>query len=312
VVGAGLAGKVVLLYWAQQGSQRVVSVGLGVGLAITAIFWGKHQLDLINLRPEAVLDGRVKMQLDRLPDETTILYGEMEIALLSCLLQGADRYGALAYPMLDGTPSLEALVSARKPSVLVVPAPRSLSTLAVQRMKNFTLRRHGFFLPAVDRLAIRSVNGGTMSDLHLYVRNGGSGMTMVTSVSKSARGDTGLAVERPVPEGFDGWLRVWDPRIKGATELMVSLPDEWGWIEGIATEAPEAHVRWPWKSGAVLTYHVRGKPPEKGASIQFTVDRLLGEYAATALVPLVQTSAPVISDDSGLVFLRTIFAKEGP
>ncbi len=309
VVAAGLAGRFVVC-WVGARIPLPVLVGLGVvSLAGTGVLWVNEWFHALNLRTEVVFEDRVRASLAGLRDGATVLYEDTDTALLVSLLSGGGRFGAIAYPALAGTPSLDPLVQLRQPEVIVVPAFRGLNTLAVQRTKNLTARRHGFFLPAVDRLILRPSPGQRVSDLHLYVRTGQSPVTLRLSGDGSELGRTSLRVERDVSAHFDGWVRVWDPRMVGAPEIAVILPDAWGWIEGIATEPPRDRVRWPWTSEVEVKYHARGRPPMKGGSLVFSVKRLLAENGADELEALVQREAPVVSDDSGLVFLRTIYAE---
>jgi hypothetical protein len=113
-------------------------------------------------------------------------------------------------------------------------------------------------------------------------------------------------VVRDIPGDFEGWVRVWDPGLEGAAEVGLALPHTWGWIEGIALAAPRPHVRWPWAGPVSVGYHRRAGKRE--AWIRFSVSDLLAEHEALDLVRWVDPGAPVMSDDSGLVFLRTRFA----
>jgi hypothetical protein len=256
-----------------------------------------------------VRDRPLRQQVATLPAHTTILYGETEIALLSCLLRGGDRLGALAFPMLRESPSLDRLLHERQPAVIVVPAPRTLNSLSALRVKTLATRRHGFFFPAVSEMTIRPSAAAPLADLHLYVRTGETAVPLALSAAVSEGQPTPPGVTREVPARFEGWVRVWEPQLQGAPAVRVSLPDAWGWIEGIAADAPRPRVRWPWTAALSVSYQRRGTGRER--TIRFGVRDLLAESGAVDLLPWIHAAAPVLGDDSGLVFLRTRFAAAG-
>ena len=55
---------------------------------------------------------------------------------------------------------------------------------------------------------------------------------------------------------------------------------------------------------------IRGKGPEKTVSVQLSPRGLLAAYGAETLEPYLHRENPVLSDESGLVFLRTVFHPE--
>jgi hypothetical protein len=160
----------------------------------------------------------------------------------------------------------------------------------------------------VDTITVRPAAGGDLRGLYVYLKSGSEGFTLFVSATRVGQEGSGRTLKFPVQERVEGWIRIWDPRWEAVEEITLALPNARVWIGGLVTEPPEKHVRWPWKSGATVSYHLRGRPPGKGGFIAFSVEGLLAEYGAAALMPFVRKESPVISDDSGLVFLRTVFA----
>jgi len=310
ILGAGLAGRGVLWSLNSRIARRTAVIASGLVVVVSAVLWVNYTWHWIHLRREVVLDDRIRAALEELPTGGTILYGETEIALLSCLLEGGQRFGAIAYPMLQNSMELDGLVQGRRPIVVVVPNFPELNSLAILRARHLVPRQHGLYLPAIDQAVIRAEPGHPLRQLFVYVRNGrGSFQVRVVVGGRDEASLREFSLD--VPARFSGWLPVW--RAAGgdrATSLTFQLPNRSAWIEGVSIENPRTHVRWPWASNSTVTYHARGRRPEKTISIQLSPRGLLAAYGAEALEPYIHKEDPVLSDESGLVFFRTVFQTE--
>ena len=261
----------------------------------------------MNWRTEVINDTRFKEQLDRLPEGTDILYAETKIALQASLLLGGYHFGAIAYPMLAGSASLERVINERKPAVIVTPAFRALNSLAERRAKNFEPRRHGFLLEVVDRIQVRTDPPRSMREFYLLIDNPGPVLVLRAVVKGAPISRIISEKDVHVPAGFSGWMRALSDLPPGSTHITFSLPYRDVWILGMAAEPPRPHVRWPWLSGLHINYHFRGRPESTSVMLKFSAGSVLAEWGAEELEAYVDKGESVLSDDGGLVFLRTRF-----
>ncbi|MFZ6016092.1 MAG: hypothetical protein ACOYU0_00450 [Nitrospirota bacterium] len=307
VIVAGIGSKFVLLQMKSSKYKRIKLLSLIIGYITTMVLWvGSYVFHVMNWRTEVIRDEPLKSQHQRLSENTNILYVETDIALQASLLQGGYKFGVVAYPMIKNTISLDYILNKKKPEVMVMPNFRSLNSLSTNRIKNFKLRRHGFNFEATDYIVIESQEGKTMSSLYLFINNLSDNAILTMQVFSINHG-TGFSESKiSVQPNFKGWLKVLD-HPEGVKTVRIVLPEQNGWVEGVATEPPSAHIYWPWKSGAAIKYHMRNKPVHKVLEIQFTLERLLSEYDAVELGSVISEPVFVISDDSGLVFFRTIY-----
>jgi len=306
VLAAGIAARAALMQIQQPRFRKLALSLLGLGLAISLLLWiDSYVFQTMNWRTEVINDALLERQLRQLPEHSTIVYAESGIGLQASLLKGGGHFGALVYPMLAHTQSLDRLIAQRKPSAIVVPAPAALNSLAENRAKILLPRRHGLYFGIVDRIRILD-SGSPGSDIYLLVDNPGKPFALPVTVIDSQRGETVLGREIPIPSGKQ-WLRILTGLPSSGWVATFVPPRNAAWIMGMAKEPPDALVNWPWRSNLKVTYHFSGDPETKLASLDFSAKGLLEDYGADSLLPYVNKTAPVLSDDSGLVFLRTSF-----
>lgn len=274
-----------------------------IGLLLSAALWVADVVPhTMNWRNEVVEDKPIRAQLAAFPPGTTLLYADTYIAMQAALLLDGYRLGALAYPMLAGTPSLDRLVSERKPAAIVTTGFTSLNSLAAQRAKSFVHRRQGLYFPSVDRFVLSRGAGLSLGGLQILTDSSEAGASLRWQPLDATGHPLGPAQVTPLPVG-KSWIALPVPVVAGAVQFF--LPDSRAWVLGISAGAPAPHVLWPWKAGWSLNYGFRGKDDSKSVSINFTPRALLEQVHAEDLVPYVDSADPVLSDDGGLVFLRS-------
>lgn len=298
---SAIGARFMLDQWARPGLRQKVFKWLFVALMVlSALVWVfKYVPSVMNWRTEVVDEPLVAAELKSFPEGTTLLYAETNVALQASLLLGADRLGAIAYPMLAGTPSLDMLIRQRHPVSIVVPPEPKLNSLAQARYKWFLKRRQGLFSGVVSHFSISRNQGMPLGGLHLLVEGNAEPMhwEATDATGKTiARGKTAWSSE-------SAWMAL---DISDAAEAVhFTLPDANGWILGISAGAPEHKVYWPWETGWALTYGIRGKSPDKNVRLEFSPQSLLARVDAKELELYVDPQHPVQSDAGGLVFLRT-------
>lgn len=298
---SAIGARFMLDQWARPGLRQKVFKWLFVALMVlSALVWVfKYVPSVMNWRTEVIDEPLVAAELKSFPEGTTLLYAETNVAMQASLLLGADRLGAIAYPMLAGTPSLDMLIRQRHPVSIVVPPEPKLNSLAQARYKWFLKRRQGLFSGVVSHFSISRNQGMPLGGLHLLVEGNAEPMhwEATDATGKTiARGKTAWSSE-------SAWMAL---DISDAAEAVYfTLPDANGWILGISAGAPKHKVYWPWETGWALTYGIRGKSPDKNVRLEFSPQSLLARVDAKELELYVDPQHPVQSDAGGLVFLRT-------
>jgi hypothetical protein len=306
IVGAGVAGKAATLLWQDRRAGAIaVGVLFGAWIAVGGWFWlARHALEM--QRPQIIHDTALRSRLAELPDEVAIVYFEADIGLFASLLQGADRHPAVVLPMLKGSPALTAGLTRHPLQLGLVPVSPGLNVLE-RKVWTVTAHRFGFPGHAVRslRLAVPAAVEGQALWLHLGGRVDGQSVAQRLSYD-GGRAEVGTL--RLAPRD-DGWMEI--VRLEaGLRQVELTLPDADLWVTGIALDAPEPRNFWPWASGLELEFAYRGPVRPKRRSMHFAIEALLAEYRAADFAALVDLEHPVVSDDTGLVFLRLRAAPE--
>lgn len=307
VVAAGVGGKALCQAFQSGRLRKSALAGFSVGMVMSALLWaGSYVFQTINWRTEVIHDNLVAWNLNQLPEGSNILYGETRIALQALLPLGGYRFGAVVYPMIGDGAGLDRLVDERRPPVIVVPNYGALNSIAMERAKSFEPRRHGFHFGTVDELRVSASRVKPITDLYLLVDNPGEALDIPFVAEAEGREPKAIRKTINVSAGRR-WLHVFSTSEGHLTKATFSLPEGGAWIIGVSGTAPFPHVDWPWASGLEIAYHFRGKPKDSVVNLDFSPAALLKTYKAEKLTSYVDDASPTLSDDSGLVFLRTSF-----
>lgn len=303
---SAIGARFMLDQWARPGLRQKVFKWLFVALMVlSALVWVfKYVPTVMNWRTEVVDEPLVAAELKSFPEGATLLYAETNVALQASLLLGGDRMGAIAYPMLAGNPSLDALIQQRKPAAIVLPPEPKLNSLAQARYKWFLKRRQGLYSGVVSHFTISRNQGMPLDDLHLLVEGDAKPMHWEATDATGntiARGKTGRTT-------VSAWMALDIPDT--VETIHFNLPNANDWILGISACAPKHNVYWPWESGWAMTYGIRGKSPDNSVQLEFSAQSLLARVDADELRLYVDPQHPVQSDAGGLVFLRTNFDQQ--
>lgn len=271
--------------------------------------WYQKVFINLNSRVEIIDEKAVAEQLNQLPAGTTVAYLEPDVTLTSSLLLGGTRYGALVVPLLIGTDSLKALIQEKKPTHAVLPVPGYLNMETTRRSRNLSKRRNGFPFRLTSKLII-DAGKRFLPDVYIWVSNPNDFAVVLTihenptSPSPKSPGRT-----MTVPSGRSGWVRI-DTSAVVSRSILVGLPHQAGWIEGISIGPPREHIRWPWGSDIRVATLARGSQNLRFALAPLNIPALLKAAHLAPLISLIRRENPVLSDDSGFVFLNTIFSQE--
>lgn len=301
---SAIGARFMLDQWAKPGLRQKLIKWMFVALmALSALVWiFKYVPTVMNWRTEVINERLVADELGSFSEGTTLLYAETNLAMQASLLLGADRLGAIAYPMLAGTPSLDGMIQQRRPAAIVLPPEPKLNSLAQAHYKWFLKRRQGLFSGVVSHFTVSRNQGMPLGDMHLLVEGD------VEPMYWEATDATGKTIARGgMPWSYwPEWVALSIPDTAEAVHF--NLPDANGWILGVSAGAPKHKVYWPWETGWAMTYGIRGKSPEKNVRLEFSAQSLLAKVGAEELMPYADSQYPVQSDAGGLILMRTRFS----
>ena len=276
---------------------------MGIFLLSGAWWLIKYVPDSMNGRNEIITESSIIQSFADMPKATSILYAEADISLQTALLLGAYKYGALVYPMLKGTKDLPRLIEEKRPQILIALPNSKLNSLSQARAKKFTKRIQGLSFEYVKELKIEREKGLPLDKISLNFKNvnthayliwsavGKDDRILANGKEKISNGQTMLALPAETKS------------------LNVLLPEMPAWLNGISNSKKKLGRNWPWESGWRLSYNLRYKQ-KKEIFIDFSVLDILKQNNAEDLINYVNLNDPIISDEGGLIFIRTRFNQE--
>jgi len=254
----------------------------------------------MNERNEIITEIPIIRIFADMPKTTSILYAEADISLQTALLLGAYKYGALVYPMLKGTKDLPRLIEEKRPEILIALPNHKLNSLSQARAKKFTKRIQGLSLEYVKEFKIERERGLPLDHISLHFKNVNAHAYLIWS----AVGQDDRILANGKEKISNGQILLALPT--ETKSLNVLLPEIPAWLDGISDSKKRLGRNWPWESGWRLSYNLRYKQ-KKEIFIDFSVPEILKQNNAEDLIKYVNLDAPIISDEGGLIFIRTRF-----
>lgn len=284
---------------------------IGIGLLAAFIAFNgarttyKFAISNLNKRPQIVKEEVLVDQYARLPDGTVVMYLEPEIALLPSLISGSYRHGAIVvHNYIDNHDGLVKAIQYRQPKVAVIPNFGPLNMLAHFSSWGLIQRRHGIPFSHVKSLMVSLRQDQLLDTLHLFVRNPGDAFILTAISADKEAQYSGPKPSMEVPAGFAGWLQ-FRGDLRAFYGVKIALPAGQAWIEGVSLERPRPHLFWPWRRKALVGVLRRGQETGRYKFLEFSTERLLERLGG--LRDFIRKNDPVLSDDSGLVFMKTVF-----
>jgi len=230
---------------------------------------------------------------------------------MAALINGADRFRAIPLPMLDGAAQLKKVLEEREPNRALVQMPNYLNTVTAYKVRNFTKQRYGFLLSATDRLTLRAETGEELGEIYALVRNEGEEISLFIKNGCSSGRCNGQTVQRRIEIAghSSGWVPLWLQANGITPTLSIDLPNANVWIEGIRSVPDDARVLWPWNEHWSVDFHMRNWPVNRHERINFSPEALLRSQDGMRIFEYISTKNPVVSDRSGLIFMKTIYSE---
>lgn len=250
-------------------------------------------IDNMNSRAEIYDEDAIRDDLAALPADASILWTEPDISMMAAFLEGATRFHALPYPMIERSPERDLLIMNASPGYIAAPIPKALNTSARAGSANFSPRRYGVSFADFKSLQIQM--RGTVSE-QIYLRFSHAPEQNVRLSAQDSSDICKLSVGRIRVFQGNSWLPV---DLSGCSPQMVlSVASDSHDIAllGLSFQTPSPRVNWPWGSTALVTAEAR-----TGANAAFALDwtSLIGSSLAQ------DTNPRVLSDESGIVWLKT-------
>lgn len=307
VIASGVSGRLILSF--TDGGEKwrkpiMTFLTLSI-LAAGAPTWLAGGLTNANNRLSAVnLDG-ISKGLEKLPAKSTIAYGEIDVTLPAVMLAGGYNMGAI--PTLGLEPAILATaLKDRQPNVVAVPLFRGLNTVAASKIQSLDNRGYGINGKYHDRVIIQS-RGLTMFSLAIKVVNETDKEQAIGPNSFSSLKGQGNSEDRIIPAKTEKWIEFNIPFSLDVRQVILTLPNASVWIKGVlVNEEPNGLVDWPWYSGSVVGWQIRGGGANTLQMLLFTPDFLLKTWKApSALANVIHKENSVLSDQGGIVLMAT-------
>jgi hypothetical protein len=283
----------------QQGISKAYCYAFWITITVSSITWvHKYTPTTMNWRNEVLYEKKIKTTFSHLPENTSVLYTESNIALQASLMLGGEKLGAVVYPMLKHSDSLEKIIAEKRPRTIVTPIDYRLNNLAEVRSKKFTVRRLGIFFPANERFTIYRDNGAPLKKIWLKFYSD-KYQEFNLKINFFEYGN-----KLPIKKILPAKTTISEIEVpNNIAYIEIECPDLPIWLTGFGSGTPHEQINWPWQESWAIKYQPKNN--KKAVTISFNITALLEQVSATEILPLVNKSNPVISDDGGLVFLRS-------
>lgn len=276
-----------------------VAALFGLQTAMQAHVTWRLLADNMNSRAEILDPAAIRTDLAALPEDATILWTDPDISMMAAFLEGAARFHALPYPMIERSPMRDALIARAMPGFIAAAIPKGLNTSARNGSSRLSERRYGvnfedfqsanirLYGDAPDRIYLRLSRVADEAGMQISAADGGEACRLQWDGVQSLQGGI--------------WVGLHLENCSAGTVITIRPQQSDVALLGFSFAQPRARINWPWGTQALLTAQARD-PGRADAAFQFNWQSLLGSYLAENANPL------VLSDDSGIVWLKTNLA----
>lgn len=253
----------------------------------------------MNSRGEIHDEAAIRVDLAALPDNASIIWTEPDISMMAAFLEGATRFHALPYPMIERSAERDALIARARPGFIAAAIPKSLNTTARTGSTHFSPRRYGVSFAdfgvvqirlqgaAIDRMFLRLSRSPEPRDVRVSTISGGADCQIQAGEVQTLYGKTWLPLD----------LRSCSP------DTIVTIASENRDLSllGLSLTPPRPRINWPWGSPVLVLAQARA-PGGSDAAFVFDWPSLIGTSLAR------DSNPSLVSDESGIVWLRTDIA----
>lgn len=270
----------------------LATIGLGVA---RSKMWAN-----VNLRYEGLNFEHLRKLVSGLPEDTTILYAETDVAMLGSVIAGAHRLGAIPYPMIRTNPGLGAELDRRRPTIIALIPPRALSGSGAIQSRRLGKRFYGYRFDEFRQISITKPQAAQSIYLRL------ADVDSASQLSFSLEGPPSSGCTYAAPETINGgaarWIRI---SAVGCTKLVVEprRADNGNAIDGLSMVQPNERISWPWGWNEV---GLSAQPWSRGRQIdiEFSWPALLRYNKADRLEGALPPLRTILSDRSGIIFAQ--------
>lgn len=303
VILAGLAGLCLQSFIEFAGRIRIAAfILIGAHLSVNANATQLALFENLNSRNYIYDPAAIRAEIQSLPQSASILWTDPDVTMMAAFIEGAWRFHALPYPMIEGSPDIDRILSEWKPGYIGAPVPRPLNTSSEISSRSLSPRHHGVNFADFSSATI---NFGKAASDSIYLRF--SSRPTTRAISFTLLGDGGPCPNprrKYVAIESQHWIKLDLTRCPSPGSLKIEGAESEISLLGARLEPPSGKVNWPW--GSLLS--LRGAPRSKvhdDILVRFDWTSLLG----TSLVAKLQHSDDmfVLSDISGIVWIKAEF-----
>ncbi|WP_230534251.1 hypothetical protein [Microvirga roseola] len=308
IILAGLAGLCIRVLLESSLALRATALSLvAAHLVINAHATQLAFFDNLNGRNYIYDPVAVRTDLNSLPASASIIWTDPDVTMMAAFLEGAWRFRAIPYPMIEGSPHIDRILSEWKPDHIAAPVPRVLNTSSEIPSRSLSPRVHGIDFSDFQAASI-SFEEPVPSSIYLRL----SAPTTANKVSFALSGQSGPCTtpqRKNISINNQRWVKLDLTKCPIPKSLTIKAKDQTLALLGVRLAAPSGQVNWPWGSPLVL----RGTPHNSDRDdilVRFDWASLLGaSLTAHIMAPNATT---VLSDTSGIVWLKveTVLEKD--
>ena len=250
----------------------------------------------INGRPFMYDEEKIATDMASLSNTSSIIWADSENSMMAAFLKGAWKFRALPYSMIDGSPQLDEIFSAWKPTEVAAALPNELNMLSAIQNRSLSKRFYGLGFDRFEK-AIVVIKDLGLSEVYLKLSRlpsaGNFKLTLSAPNKNCSQPDFTL-----LNYLTETWLKVDVSNCKSADSLEFSTEDTVALL-GLQTQTPMPRLNWPWGSNIKLIAIPRNRGLNN-VSVDFSFDHLFGNslYRKMRSNYLIK----VRSDESGIVW----------
>ncbi|MBF0194857.1 MAG: hypothetical protein HQL71_09870 [Magnetococcales bacterium] len=312
LITSGISGKLILSFLDGIHKWRiyVASMVILASLLAGAPAWFNALWHNPNRRVSTVNISSIAEGLEALPDDSTIAYGEIDIAMPSVFLAGGHNKGAI--PIKGIAPSqLAGVLNERRPYAVVTPQFQRLNTLAVSQNHSLSTREYGINGQYHDAVVVGSHKKRVQSLFVKFVNYSKMDQIIGPNLYTAQNGQQQFW-NITVPNAAEKWIEIKLPQELDIRNITIILPDAQVWIKGIlVNDKPNGQVNWPWSNNSMVGWRKRGDTNSVVQAITFTPSSLLHNWGVPQVISqTIRLNNPVLSDKGGIVLMITKYGKK--
>jgi hypothetical protein len=301
VVASGVIASMIVARWDNKRVRLATFICCAGYAAISSAEIYKQTYSFANSRYVLIDFPKLRQTLRSVQTEKPILYTEADYGLLTALLAGGYRYGALPIPMISDTQELKSLVANIKPDVLVLQPPRNLSGYSGLDSPSLAKRFYGYRFGPFRRVEIQSK--ARFKDFAFVRLDGLDGKDKISISAEHRSDDQASNCATPqigrMPKA--DWYRIGNPGCR-YTKISLQGVSNSVALTGFSADPPGEQTDWPW--GTKVSLSAWPKRGNKPLAVDFSWEALFRDNKIQWLNESLAQAPEFTTDQGGLIFAK--------